>query len=177
MMRCSYWKTAVILSVVLAVFVLQRVLLRTHSETTSDSAVITLPPAYSTKKRFLRSTISTGPQKHLRANSASLLQVGSSPCDHFEKLGVLQSWTGAKNECIEYTRKVPVLQTVLVRIADYLAWHNKTRSELLTPELHSESKMHYCKYDAGVYMSHTPAPTLVLPLLHNHDCAIIATRR
>ena len=37
--------------------------------------------------------------------------------------------------------------------------------------------VHYCKYDAGVYMSHTPAPTLVLPLLHNHDCAIIATRR
>ena len=141
MMRCSYWKTAVILSVVLAVFVLQRVLLRTHSETTSDSAVITLPPAYSTKKRFLRSTISTGPQKHLRANSASLLQVESSPCDHFEKVGVLQSWTGAKNECIQYTRKVPVLQTVLVRIADYLAWHNKTRSELLTPELHSDSKI------------------------------------
>ena len=141
MMRCSYWKTAVILSVVLAVFVLQRVLLRTHSETTSDSAAITLPPTYSTKKRFLLSTVSTGPQKHLRANSASLLQVGSSPCDHFEKLGVLQSWTGAKNECIEYTRKVPVLQTVLVRIADYLAWHNRTRSELLTPELHSDSKM------------------------------------
>ena len=142
MIRCSYWKTTLILSVLLAAFVLYYLTLHAHPERNLDPSIKQAPSPPSTVRRFHTTVSPNGAQERLRAKSDSiLLQVGSSPCDHFEKLGVLQSWTGAKNECIEYTRKVPVLQTVLVRIADYLAWHNKTRSELLTPELHSDSKM------------------------------------
>ena len=141
MIRRPYWKTTLILSVLLAAFGLYYITLHAHPERNLDPSIKQAPSPPSTVRRFHTTVSPNGAQERLRTKSASLLQVGSSPCDHFEKVGVLQSWTGAKNECIEYTRKVPVLQTVLVRIADYLAWHNRTRSELLTPELHSDSKM------------------------------------
>ena len=142
MIRCTHWKTTLILTVLLAAFVLDYLTLHVHPERNLDPSIKQAPSPPSTVRRFRTTVSPNGGQERLRANSDSiLLQVGSSPCDHFETLGVLQAWTGAKNECIEYTREFPVLQTVLVRIADYLAWHDKTRSELLTPELHSNSKI------------------------------------
>ena len=143
MIGCSYWKTKLILSALLAAFVLQCVLLRTHPVTTPDPAIsLNSPATRSTKKHFLRSSVSNGAEGSLRAESDSiLLRVQSSPCDHFEALGVLPAWTGVKNECIEYTSEFPVLQSVLMRIANYLAWHEKTRSELLAPALHGDSNI------------------------------------
>ena len=142
MIRCTHWKTTLILTVLLAAFVLDYLTLHVHPERNLDPSIKQAPSPPSTVRRFRTTVSPNGGQERLRANSDSiLLQVGSSPCDHFETLGVLQAWTGAKNECIEYTREFPVLQTVLVRIADYLAWHDKTRREPLTPELHSNSKI------------------------------------
>lgn len=133
MFRCSYWKTKVILSALLALFVLECALLRAHPEPNPNPAISAVLP--STKKHLLRTAVSSGAsnraQEHPRAESDSIVQQDQpSPCDHFEKFGVLPAWTGAKNECIEFTTEFPVLRTVMMRIATYLTWHEKTRREL-----------------------------------------------
>ena len=141
MIRCSHWKTTLILSVLLATLALAYLALRAGPETNYDPSIARLSEPPSTLRRF-HSALSNGAQEGLRAESDSiLLQARSSPCDHFEALGVLSAWTGAKNECIEYTSEFPVLQSVLMRIANYLAWHEKTRSELLAPALHGDSNI------------------------------------
>ena len=141
MVRCSYWKTTTILSILLATFVLKYLMLRANPATNPGPVILQVSNSSSTLMSF-RSTVSSRAQEHLRAERDNiLLQVRSSPCDHFEKLGVLPAWTGAKNECIEYTKEFPVLQTVLIRIAKYLAWHEKTRSQLLVPDLQNDSKI------------------------------------
>ena len=141
MIRCSHWKTTLILSVLLATLALAYLALREGPKTNYDPSIARLSDPPSTLRRF-HSALSNGAQEGLRAESDSiLLQARSSPCDHFEALGVLSAWTGAKNECIEYTRDFPVLQEVLMRIANYLTWHEKTRSELLAPALHGDSNI------------------------------------
>ena len=125
----------------LATFVLQYLTLRARPETNHDPAISRVPDSPPTLRCYL-SALYNGAQEHPRAESDSiLLRVRSSPCDHFEALGVLPAWTGAKNECIEYTSEFPILQSVMMRIANYLAWHQKTRNELLAPALHGDSNI------------------------------------
>ena len=139
MVRCSFRKATIILSALLAVFVLKYVLFPVHPEPIPYPAKG--PELPSREIRLVHPTVSSGAQELSYAESDSIVyQNRTSPCDHFEKLGVLPAWTGAKNECIESVTEFPVLRTVLLRIATYLTWHEKKRSELQALAQHGESK-------------------------------------